>query len=153
MHRSPPLSDVADPPTRQSIRETTELIRPFVRLTPTVEYGDDSGGVPPVVLKLESMQHAGSFKTRGAFSNLAHRLVPAGGVVAASGGNHGAAVAYAAMKRKVPATIFVPEVASPAKMEQIRSYGARLEVGQHGAVVDVQVRVAAQHQAERSEPW
>jgi threonine dehydratase len=128
MHRSPPLSDVADPPTRQSIRETTELIRPFVRLTPTVEYGDDSGGVPPVVLKLESMQRAGSFKTRGAFSNLAHRLVPAGGVVAASGGNHGAAVAYAAKQFGIPATIFVPAISSPAKIARIREYGAELVV-------------------------
>ena len=82
-----------------------------------------------IVLKLEFLQHAGSFKTRGAFNSLLSRAIPAAGVAAASGGNHGAAVAFAAMKRGVPATIFVPTVASPAKLEQIRGYGARLEVG------------------------
>ena len=81
-----------------------------------------------LVFKLEFLQHAGSFKTRGAFNHLLTRDIPPVGVVAASGGNHGAAVAYAAMKMKVPATIFVPSVASPAKMEQIRGSGARLEL-------------------------
>jgi len=81
------------------------------------------------VFKLEFLQHAGSFKTRGAFNGLLSRAIPAAGIVAASGGNHGAAVAYAAMKRGVPATIFVPTVASRAKVEQIRGYGARLEIG------------------------
>ncbi len=81
-----------------------------------------------LAFKLEFLQHAGSFKTRGAFNNLLSRAIPAAGVVAASGGNHGAAVAYAAMKRAVPATIFVPGVASAAKLEQIRGYGARLEI-------------------------
>ena len=81
-----------------------------------------------LVFKLEFLQHAGSFKARGAFNQLLSRAVPAAGVVAASGGNHGAAVAYAAMRLGKPATIFVPSVASPAKMEQIRGYGARLEV-------------------------
>jgi len=75
------------------------------------------------------MQHTGSFKTRGAFSNLLTRAVPAAGVVAASGGNHGVAVAYAAMKAGKAARIFVPTVSSPAKMDRIRSYGAELVVG------------------------
>jgi len=82
-----------------------------------------------LVFKLEFLQHAGSFKTRGAFNSLLTRPIPEAGVVAASGGNHGAAVAYAAMKRGVRATIFVPTVASRAKVEQIRGYGARLEIG------------------------
>jgi threonine dehydratase len=81
-----------------------------------------------VVLKLESLQHAGSFKTRGAFAHLLTRDVPAAGVVAASGGNHGAAVAFAAMKRNVRAKIFVPSVASPAKIRKITAYGAELAV-------------------------
>jgi threonine dehydratase len=79
-------------------------------------------------LKLELFQHSGSFKPRGAFTNMLMRDVPAAGVVAASGGNHGAAVAYAAMKLNKPAKIFVPTVASPAKMNRIRSYGADLVV-------------------------
>ena len=74
------------------------------------------------------MQHTGSFKTRGAFSNLLTRVVPAAGVVAASGGNHGVAVAYAAMKTGKAARIFVPTVSSSAKMDRIRIYGAELVV-------------------------
>jgi threonine dehydratase len=115
---------------RESIRSAYEVIRPFIRRTPVVEVdGADFGldGVP-LVLKLELLQHSGSFKARGAFANMLMREIPAAGVVAASGGNHGAAVAFAAMKTKHPAKIFVPEVASTAKLERIRSYGADLVV-------------------------
>ncbi|MFI5231357.1 MAG: threonine/serine dehydratase [Gemmatimonadales bacterium] len=117
--------------TRARIRSTAELIRPFIRRTPVIELAGDELGLDPdvrITLKLELLQHAGSFKARGAFTNLLTRPVPAAGVVAASGGNHGAAVAYAAMRCKVPARIFVPSVASPAKMRQIRDYGAELVV-------------------------
>src|SRR5580698_1624101 len=98
------------------IRSVHALIAPHVRRTPVIELdGADFGiSAPGVILKLESLQHAGSFKTRGAFTNLLTRTVPPAGVVAASGGNHGAAVAFAAMKRKIPAKIFVPKVASSA---------------------------------------
>jgi len=75
------------------------------------------------------MQHAGSFKTRGAFANLLGRAIPPAGVVAASGGNHGAAVAYAAQTLGVPCRIFVPEISSPAKVARIRACGAELTVG------------------------
>ena len=116
----------------EAIRNTFELIRPYIRRTPVVEADGVDFGLDsiPMVLKLELLQHAGSFKTRGAFANLLMRRVPAAGVVAASGGNHGAAVAYTAMKLRKPARIFVPSVASPAKMELIRGYGADLVV--HG---------------------
>ena len=115
----------------ENIAEALRLIRPYVRHTPVlrVDMADFGGASYPVDLKLESLQHSGSFKARGAFASLMTQDIPAAGVVAASGGNHGAAVAYAAMKRGVPATIFVPEIASPAKAERIRSYGARLEIG------------------------
>ena len=88
-------------------------------------------GLPafPLTLKLELFQHAGSFKTRGAFANLLTHAIPAAGVVAASGGNHGAAVAYAAMRLGVRAHIFVPTVSSPVKIARIRAYGAELVVG------------------------
>jgi threonine dehydratase len=89
------------------------------------EFGLDS---IKIVFKLELFQHSGSFKARGAFTNMLTREVPAAGVVAASGGNHGAAVAYAAMKLRKPATIFVPSVASPAKLNRIRRYGAELVI-------------------------
>lgn len=81
-----------------------------------------------VTLKLELMQHAGSFKTRGAFSHLLQREIPVAGVVAASGGNHGAAVAYAAQQLGVPARIYVPTISSPAKIDRIRSYNADLQI-------------------------
>jgi threonine dehydratase len=112
------------------IRSTYQIIRPHIRRTPLIEVDGADFGLETVrlILKLESLQHAGSFKARGAFTNLLTRTVPAAGVVAASGGNHGAAVAYAAMRRNVPAKIFVPTVASPAKIQQISAYGADLVV-------------------------
>jgi threonine dehydratase len=116
--------------TRDAIRAVEERIRPHIRRTPVVDVDDSDFGLPGVrlVLKLELLQHSGSFKARGAFANLLTREVPAAGVVAASGGNHGVAVSYAAQKLGKPATIFVPSVAAPEKMERIRGYGARLEV-------------------------
>jgi threonine dehydratase len=112
------------------IRAAYAAIAPHVRRTPIIEVdGSDFGiAAAPLVLKLESLQHAGSFKARGAFTSLLTRTVPRAGVVAASGGNHGAAVAFAAMKLKVPAKIFVPSIASPAKIKQITDYGAELVI-------------------------
>jgi threonine dehydratase len=116
---------------RDAITAVATRIQPHVRVTPVVEVMVDvpAGGRRPVILKLEHLQHAGSFKTRGAFANLLLRAVPPAGVVAASGGNHGAAVAYAARQLDLPARIFVPTVSSPAKIARIRSYGADLVVG------------------------
>ena len=116
---------------RDQIAATAQRIAPFVRRTPVLAVsGTDAGASAlSVTFKLESMQHAGSFKTRGAFANLVGRTVPRAGVVAASGGNHGAAVAYAARTLGAAATIFVPSISSPAKIARIRAYGARLEVG------------------------
>ena len=116
---------------RTRIEQTHSLIRPHIRLTPVMELTGADFDLPafPLTLKLELFQHAGSFKTRGAFTNLLTRAIPAAGVVAASGGNHGAAVAYAAMRLGVPAHIFVPTVSSPAKISRIRGYGADLVVG------------------------
>ena len=116
---------------RSTIERVHAVIAPYIRLTPIVEVNGADFGLQPFALtiKLEQMQHAGSFKTRGAFSNLLLRHPPQAGVVAASGGNHGAAVAYAAMRLGMPAHIFVPTVSSPAKIDRIRSYGAHLTVG------------------------
>src|SRR5580700_4372560 len=115
---------------RERIRATEQVIRPHIRRTPVIEAsGIDFGlGSFPLIFKLELLQHSGSFKARGAFANLLLRKIPQSGVVAASGGNHGAAVAFAAMKLGVPAKIFVPTVASPEKIERIRGYGADLVV-------------------------
>jgi threonine dehydratase len=114
----------------ESIAITERLIRPWIRRTPIAEIdGADLGlHFTNLQLKLELLQHTGSFKTRGAFANLLSRELPAAGVVAASGGNHGAAVAFAAHKLRTPATIFVPSVASPSKIDRIRSYGANLVI-------------------------
>jgi threonine dehydratase len=115
---------------RDRIASTYETIRLYIRRTPVIEVDGSDFGLDGVTLvfKLESLQHSGSFKARGAFTNLLTREVPAAGVVAASGGNHGTAVAFAAMKLKKPARIFVPEVASPTKLERIRECGAELVV-------------------------
>lgn len=115
---------------RERIAATAELLKPYIRRTPVMEVSAEDFGLNPIrlSLKLELLQHTGSFKPRGAFTNLLTRDVPPAGVVAASGGNHGAAVAYAAMKLGKPARIFVPTVCSQAKLERIRSYGADLAV-------------------------
>jgi threonine dehydratase len=115
---------------RTRIEATLAVIAPYLRRTPVLEVSGADVGLPPfpLTLKLELFQHSGSFKARGAFANLLMREIPSAGVVAASGGNHGAAVAYAAMRLGIPAKIFVPTVSSRAKVERIRSYGADLAV-------------------------
>lgn len=116
---------------RADIEAAYARIAPHVRATPVLEVDGADFGLPnlTLVFKLEFLQHAGSFKTRGAFNNLLTRDIGPAGVVAASGGNHGVAVSYAAMKLGIPATIFLPTVASPAKVEQIKGNGAKLVVG------------------------
>src|SRR5262245_36447210 len=103
--------------TRDDIARIHDVIRPYIRRTPVLHAsGADVGlGDFPLTFKLEFVQHAGSFKSRGAFANLLTRQVPSAGVVAASGGNHGVAVAYAARQLGVPAKIFVPTVSSRTK--------------------------------------
>jgi threonine dehydratase len=115
---------------RDGIAAACDVIRPYVRLTPTLEVSGADFALPAwrLTLKLEQLQHAGSFKARGAFANLLLRKIPAAGVVAASGGNHGAAVAYAAMRLGVRAKVFVPAVSSPAKTARIRAFGAELSI-------------------------
>ncbi len=124
------MSNVSDTVNQQHISRCEQLIRPYIRRTPMITIDGADLGLKPgsLCLKLELFQHSGSFKARGAFANLLTRKVPAVGVVAASGGNHGAAVAFAAMTLKVPAKIFVPSVSSPAKVQRIRDYGADLVI-------------------------
>jgi threonine dehydratase len=115
---------------RNGIAAVEKVIRPHIRRTPVIgvdgsDFGLKSG---EVAFKLELLQHGGSFKARGAFTNLLTRPVPLAGVVAASGGNHGVAVAFAAMKLGVVAKIFVPSVASKEKTDRIRAYGADLVI-------------------------
>lgn len=116
--------------TSADIARVHDIIRPHVRQTPVLHTnGSELGLEPfPLTLKLEYLQHSGSFKSRGAFTNMLTRTVPPAGVVAASGGNHGVAVAYAAMRRGIRAKIFVPTVSSPAKIARIRAYGAEVVI-------------------------
>jgi threonine dehydratase len=117
---------------RRGVAAAHEVIQPYIRRTPVVEVdGADFRLTPGARLsfKLELLQHTGSFKPRGAFTNLLQREVPGSGVVAASGGNHGAAVAYAAMRLGVPAKIFVPTVATATKVQLIKDCGADVVVG------------------------
>ena len=115
---------------RESITKTERRIRPYIRRTPVIEADPGDFGLrgSPLQFKLELLQHGGSFKARGAFANLLGREVPKAGVVAASGGNHGVAVAFAAQRLGKAARIFVPSVASEEKRERIRGYGAELVV-------------------------
>jgi threonine dehydratase len=111
--------------SRATIAETYERVAPAIRRTPVIEVAVP-GVAAPVCLKLECLQHTGSFKPRGAFANLMGADIPAAGVAAASGGNHGAAVAFAAREMGAPAHIFVPETTPRAKIARIESYGAEI---------------------------
>jgi threonine dehydratase len=117
---------------QNDIRAAYARIKPHVRRTPVIRTGAADFGVMlshPLTFKLEFLQHTGTFKPRGAFNNLLSRAVPAAGVAAASGGNHGAAVAYATQQLGYKATIFVPDVSAPVKIARIKSYGADVRVG------------------------
>jgi len=119
-------------PTRAAIEATAARVTPLVRRTPVVTVDPGDLGLAdhraPVLLKLELLQHAGSFKSRGAHEQLLADDLPAAGVVAASGGNYGAAVAYAARRLGVPAAIFVPASTATAKLDRVRALGAHVEV-------------------------
>ena len=119
-----------NPVDREQIASVYRRIREHIRVTPVlaVDGGDFGLSSFPLFLKLELFQQTGSFKARGAITNLLLREVPPAGVVAASGGNHGVAVAFAAQRFQVPARIFVPSVCSAAKEKLIRGYGAQLEI-------------------------
>ncbi len=118
-------------PDRSSVLAAEPIIRPYIRTTPVFSTGAADFGLPGQALnfKLEFMQHSGTFKARGAFANLLMREGSDRGVVAASGGNHGAAVAYAAMRLGIKAHIYVPSISSPAKVARIRQYGAEIVIG------------------------
>jgi len=117
------------PVTPSSIRSAHARIRGHIRRTPMLETDSPIEGAPPLSLKLECLQATGSFKARGAFHNLLTRPASAVGCATASGGNHGAAVAFAAQKLGVRARVFVPELAPPPKIAKIKAYGAEAVIG------------------------
>ena len=140
------------PVTPDDVAAARARIAPYVRHTPLLTVGaDDLPGLRwPVVLKLELLQHSGSYKPRGAFNRvLTERSagnVPAAGVIAASGGNHGAALALVAQRLGVPAEIYVPSTSPALKAERIRSYGATVVLG--GEVFDDAYEAAVRRAAE-----
>ena len=115
--------------TSDDIRSAHARIRGHIRRTPILETASPIAAAPPLSLKLECLQVTGSFKARGAFHNLLTRPAPAAGCATASGGNHGAAVAFAAQKLGIRARIFVPDIATPAKIAKIKAYGAQAMIG------------------------
>lgn len=127
--------------TYEDVASAAERIGGHVLRTPVLEVS------PGLFLKLEQLQHSGSFKVRGAFNRiLAAGELPPSGVIAASGGNHGLAVAYAAKALGVRAEIFVPEVSSPVKVAGLRVLGA--EVNQIGAIYAEAAEAAGKRAAE-----
>ena len=149
--------DALSPPVSPADIEAAHVrIATHIRRTPLLElvagaFGHDG----PISLKLEFLQHAGSFKSRGAFNTLLSQPIPAAGVAAASGGNHGAAVAYAARRLGVAARIFVPEISSPAKVAAIRSHGAQIVIGgaRYADAQDACDRYVAESGALRIHPF
>lgn len=137
------------PPSRDQVAAAAQVLKGLIRETPVLMVDGQSLGLgvnapnsldpssltdPTLAMKLEFIQHSGTFKGRGASHFLATQEIPAAGIVAASGGNHGAAVAFASARAGVEATIFVPTISSPAKVERLRSYGAVVhQVGDHFA--------------------
>jgi threonine dehydratase len=108
--------------TPDDVERAAERIAGRVRRTPTVEHG-------PLVLKLELLQHAGSFKTRGAFNRVLGEVsIPEAGLIAASGGNHGAALAYVGGALGVPTEIFMPATSPDIKRRNIERFGAAVTV-------------------------
>lgn len=134
--------------SREAIEEAALRISGYVRQTPVMELEAHAWGLDAqVVLKLEQVQHAGSFKPRGAFNRLLSNEIPDAGVIAASGGNHGVAVAYAAQCLGARSEIFVPEICPPAKVARLRSYGAYVHmIGANYA----EALLASQHVAEQT---
>ena len=130
------------------IEEAAARVGSRVRLTPTIEiepgaFDNDA----PITLKLELLQHTGSFKPRGAFNRVLASVVPDSGVIAASGGNHGAAVAYAARVLGHRAEIYVPEPTPALKLKRLAQYGA--DVVAVGASY-AEAFTASQQRAEQS---
>ena len=125
--------------TPSDIRSAHARIRGHIRRTPILETATPVVGAAPISLKLECLQYSGSFKARGAFHNLLTRPALAAGCATASGGNHGAAVAFAAQKLGIRAHIFVPEIATPAKIAKIKAYGAEAIIG-GGSYAEAQER-------------
>ncbi|MBU8537090.1 threonine/serine dehydratase [Falsiroseomonas tokyonensis] len=135
-------------PSQTTIEAAAARLAPYIRRTPVLRMaGVDLGLDIPLILKLELLQASGSFKPRGAFNRMLSVPVPEAGVVTASGGNHGAAVAYAARALGHRAEVFCPLPTPAAKTERIESYGAKLH--RVGAAYD-EARIASEAHAQKT---
>ncbi|MEM9321109.1 MAG: threonine/serine dehydratase [Pseudomonadota bacterium] len=122
-------------PTPAEIKAAATRLKGRIRRTPVLDLPTEVFG-HPLAFKLEQLQISGSFKVRGAFNNMLARDVPPAGVVAASGGNHGAGVAYAATNLGHPSKIFVPRaIAKEEKLARMRGFGAEV-ILTDGSVAD-----------------
>jgi threonine dehydratase len=133
------------------VRAAAVRLAGLVRRTPVLRvHGTELGVAAPVLLKLEPLQHTGAFKARGALNALLCLPGPVERVVTASGGNHGAAVAWAAGRLGVAATVFVPSSSPAAKVARIRGYGATVHVvdGYYGDAA----QAAGEHAESRGLP-
>ena len=142
------MTTAAPSVTSELIEAAAAAIEPFIRRTPILEVpGSEIGVDATLVLKLEYLQHSGSFKARGATNFMTTQPISKSGVVAASGGNHGAAVAWAAQRFGHAAHIFVPTTANPAKLARLLDYGA--DVRQLGEVYGEALAAAQEFLADR----
>ncbi|MEM7096322.1 MAG: threonine/serine dehydratase [Actinomycetota bacterium] len=132
---------------RSEVEAAATVIDGVVRRTPMMTPGPDfHDGPGDIVLKLELLQHTGSFKPRGALHRALTSEIPDSGLIAASGGNHGLAVAWVGRHLGVPAEIFVPEVSPPAKVAKLHELGATVNVV--GALYDDALAACRSRQAE-----
>lgn len=122
-----------NPVARSEVETAARRITDHVRVTPVIDTDEAAFGAP-LVLKLELLQHTGSFKPRGAFNRVLSTSVPTAGLIAASGGNHGLAVAHVASRLGYRAEIFVPEASPSAKVDRLRAYGPDIAVTVTGAL-------------------
>jgi threonine dehydratase len=140
------------PVGRTDIEGASGRIAGWIRRTPLLEVEPEALGTPgPVALKLECHQHTGSFKPRGAFNRILSSEVPDAGVIAASGGNFGLAVAYAAMRLGHRAEVFVPESTPEVKIARLRAYGAEVKI--HGGFYADALEAAEARRADSGALW
>jgi len=137
----------------EDVRSAAERIAGRVRRTPVLELGEIHGA--SVVAKVELLQHTGSFKPRGAFNKLLSSEVPPAGVIAASGGNFGLAVAYAARETGVPAEIFIPSTSPQTKVDRVLAHGAQVTIidGYFAEAFEVAEKRAAESDALLLHPF
>jgi len=140
---------------RAGVESAYARTKPHVRRTPVLDLSGEPGLPGKVLLKLELLQHTGSFKARGALNNVMSLPDGVSGVCAASGGNHAAAVAYAAGTAGLSADVFAPRAATPAKLDRVREYGARLHLvdGHVGEALDACREFAAANAVPMIHPY